>query len=68
MFFVRPAKSLTIDDRENNTKLVVRPCQRGDSGEYTIVAQNSSGRDQVTVKVTVTDRPDPPEGPLKVSA
>jgi hypothetical protein len=41
--------------------------QRGDSGEYTITATNSSVRDSVTVTVTVTGKPSAPEGPLQVS-
>lgn len=45
----------------------MRNVQRGDSGEYTITATNSSGRDSVTVTVTVTDKPSAPEGPLQVS-
>jgi uncharacterized repeat protein (TIGR01451 family) len=55
-----------IDNVDYNTKLVIRPVQRGDSGEYTVTASNSSGKDTVTVNVVVTDKPTPPEGPLQV--
>ncbi|KAF0299363.1 Twitchin [Amphibalanus amphitrite] len=65
-FELKPTKQLNIDDKEYNTKFVLRNAKRGDSGEYTITAQNSSGKDTVTVTVTVTDKPGKPEGPLKV--
>lgn len=63
---LRSGKNVTIDSQDYNTKLVIRPVKRGDSGEYTITATNSSGKDSVTVNVTVTDKPGPPEGPLQV--
>lgn len=62
----RSGKRVQVDNIDYNTKLVVRPLQRGDSGEYTITASNSSGKDSVTVTVTVTDKPTPPQGPLQV--
>nr|CAD7567464.1 unnamed protein product [Timema californicum] len=62
---LRPSKSVLIDSVDYNTKLTIRPVQRGDSGEYTITATNSSGKDTVTVLVTVTDIPSSPEGPLQ---
>ncbi|KAG8239130.1 hypothetical protein J437_LFUL018920 [Ladona fulva] len=64
---LRSSKTVHIDNIDYNTKLVIRPVQRGDSGEYTIIASNSSGKDTVTVNVTVTDKPSAPEGPLQVS-
>ena len=63
----RPSKSVQIDNVDYNSKFVMRNAQRGDSGEYTITATNSSGRDSVTVTITVTDKPSAPEGPLQVS-
>ena len=65
MYF-RSGKRVQIDNVDYNTKLVMRPVQRGDSGEFTITASNSSGRDSVTVTVTVTDKPSKPQGPLQV--
>jgi predicted phage tail protein len=53
-----------ITNVDYNTKLVVRPVNRNDSGEYEILAVNSSGRDLVIVNVNVTDKPGPCEGPL----
>lgn len=65
--YLRASKTTQIDNVDYNSKLVMRNVQRGDSGEYTITATNSSGRDSVTVTVTVTDKPSAPEGPLQVS-
>ncbi|KAK7065507.1 Immunoglobulin like [Halocaridina rubra] len=62
-----PSKHCQINNVDYNSKLIIRESVRGDSGEYTITATNSSGKDTVTVRVTVTDKPDPPEGPIKVS-
>ena len=62
----RTSKTVQLDNVDYNTKLVIRPVQRGDSGDYTVTATNSSGKDMVTVIVTVTDKPTPPEGPLQV--
>lgn len=63
---LRGTKTIQIDNVDYNTKLTIRPAQRGDSGEYQVTATNSSGRDQVTVTVTVTAKPTKPEGPLAV--
>lgn len=63
---LKSGKTITIDNVDYNTKLVIRPVKREDSGEYTIIATNSSGKDSVTVNVTVTDKPSKPEGPLQV--
>ena len=68
VYLCRPTKHLNIDHKEYNTKFVMRQAKREDSGEYTITAQNSSGRDSATVTVTVTDKPGKPEGPLKVGS
>lgn len=60
-------KAVGIESVPYNTKLVIRPAQRGDSGEYSVIAKNSSGTDTVVVSVIVTDKPGAPEGPLEVS-
>lgn len=62
-----PSRTVNIDNSEYTSKLTVRPVKRDDSGDYTIIATNSCGKDQATVKVTVTDKPSPPEGPLAVT-
>lgn len=63
---LRPSKAVTIDNPDYFTKLIVRPVRRDDSGEYTVTAMNSSGKDTVTINVVVTDKPSKPEGPLQV--
>ncbi|XP_011700590.1 PREDICTED: twitchin isoform X1 [Wasmannia auropunctata] len=60
-------RKVQIDNTDYNTKFSIRPVSRDDSGDYTVTASNSSGKDSVTVQVTVTDKPTPPEGPLQVS-
>ncbi len=56
-----------IENVDYNTKIAIRPVNRDDTGEYTVTATNSSGRDTHTINVTVTAKPSPPEGPLQVS-
>lgn len=63
---LKSGRTVSIDNSDYNTKLVIRPVKREDSGEYTVTATNSSGKDSVTVMVTVTDKPSAPEGPLQV--
>lgn len=63
---LRPSKAVTIDSPDYFTKLVVRPVRRDDTGEYTVTAVNSSGKDTVTINVLVTDKPNKPEGPIQV--
>lgn len=60
-------KRVTVENANYNTKVVIRPVKRDDSGEYIVTASNSSGRDTHTINVTVTDKPGTPEGPLQVS-
>lgn len=63
---LRPSKAVTIDSPDYFTKLAIRPVRRDDSGEYTVTAVNSSGKDTVTINVIVTDKPSKPEGPMQV--
>ncbi|KAL5273793.1 unc-22.2 family protein [Megaselia abdita] len=64
---LRSSDKVTIETPDYFTKLVIRPALRGDSGEYQVIATNSSGQDSVTIQVTVTDKPTAPEGPLQIS-
>jgi len=45
------------------------PVKRGDPGEYALAATATgrSGKDSATVRVTVTVKPEKPEGPLQIS-
>lgn len=60
-------RKVQIDNSDYSTKFSIRPVSRDDSGDYSVTATNSSGRDSVTIQVTVTDKPMPPEGPLQVT-
>ncbi|XP_023314705.1 twitchin isoform X11 [Trichogramma pretiosum] len=62
-----PSRSVYIDNTDYTSKLTVRPVKRDDTGDYIIIATNSCGKDTATVKVTVTDKPSAPEGPLAVT-
>lgn len=61
-----PTDTIQITNTDHHTRLVVRPATRGDSGEYKVVASNSSGKDIAIVNVVVTDKPSAPEGPIVV--
>ncbi|KRF85408.1 twitchin isoform X27 [Drosophila virilis] len=64
---LQSGKNTTIETPDYYTKLVIRPTQRGDSGEYLVTATNSSGKDSVLINVNITDKPTPPNGPLQIS-
>lgn len=64
---LRSEKNVQIDNVDYYTKFVIRPVKRDDSGDYIVTASNSSGKDTVTIQVTVTDKPTAPEGPLQAT-
>ncbi|KPU74929.1 uncharacterized protein Dana_GF19006, isoform G [Drosophila ananassae] len=64
---LQSSKNVTIETPDYYTKLVIRPTQRSDSGEYLVTATNSSGKDSVLINVVITDKPTPPKGPLQIS-
>lgn len=64
---LRNDKRIQIDNVDYFTKIAIRPVNRDDTGEFTVTASNSSGRDVHTINIIVTDKPMPPEGPLQVS-
>ena len=41
--------------------------KKEDQGNYRVVLQNPKGSDSADFKVKINDKPEPPEGPLKVS-
>lgn len=63
----RSEPHVNIEIVDYYTKLVIRPVNRGNSGQYTVTAVNSSGKDTAVINVTVMDKPTPPVGPLQVS-
>uniref|UniRef100_A0AC34RIM6 Twitchin n=1 Tax=Panagrolaimus sp. JU765 TaxID=591449 RepID=A0AC34RIM6_9BILA len=56
-----------LENGNYHTKLQIRACERENSGHYNVVAQNVNGKDSVSVKVLVVDKPSPPGGPLNVT-
>lgn len=44
---------VSIDNEDYKTKLVIMPVSRKHSGTYVIKAENSSGKDEVAVEVTI---------------
>ena len=56
-----------IEYEDYKTRLVVSAAARKHTGLYTIKAENSSGKDEVTIEITVIDKPGKPEGPLKIA-
>ncbi|KAL3982100.1 Fibronectin type III domain family protein [Acanthocheilonema viteae] len=53
-----------VETDDLKTRLYIKESKRSDSGECTITASNSYGETQATIKISVVDRPGPPEGPL----
>lgn len=69
IFYVfRSEPHVNIEIVDYYTKLVIRPVSRANSGQYTVTAINSSGKDTAVINVTVTDKPSPPVGPLQVKS
>ncbi|XP_067613922.1 twitchin isoform X10 [Eurosta solidaginis] len=62
---VVPKENTKVAHIAYNTKLRVSNATRSDSGTYSVHAENTNGDDVADVKVTVIDKPSPPNGPLK---
>lgn len=60
------APTLTIDNKDHNTKLAIANTIRKNTGVYTIKAVNEHGKDEAEVEVTILSAPGKPTGPLKV--
>lgn len=63
---IQPSDRIFPENGDYVTVLQNKKCERGDSGQYTISLSNELGSDSATVRVTVVDRPSPPEGPLLI--
>jgi predicted phage tail protein len=59
--------NMTVDVESHRTKLSVLMAYRRNTGTYVIKAENSSGKDEASVEVTVVDKPGMPEGPFKIT-
>ena len=61
------SERIKIENVDYHTDFILSNCVRKDTGKYTLIAENASGKDQETVELTVLGKPGSPEGPLKVS-
>lgn len=60
-------KSISIMNTDSHTKIVFNNVAKKHAGTYTLVIRNKSGEDSAKVSVAVLDRPQAPEGPMKMS-
>ncbi|XP_042199268.1 myosin light chain kinase, smooth muscle isoform X2 [Callorhinchus milii] len=51
-----------VEAREREVRLVIEEVQAADAGVYTLVVTNHSGSLQQPIRLSVTDRPQPPAG------
>ncbi|CAD7001755.1 unnamed protein product, partial [Ceratitis capitata] len=58
---------VNIDIESYRTKFSIPFAKRESTGKYTIKAENDSGHDEATFEIIVLDKPNKPEGPLRVS-
>ncbi|XP_043572761.1 immunoglobulin-like and fibronectin type III domain-containing protein 1 [Chiloscyllium plagiosum] len=59
---------ISIDNSKSFTRLSISKCNRKDSGKMTIKLKNESGTTSADVNLAVIDKPQAPQGPLKVLA
>ncbi|XP_065220483.1 twitchin isoform X27 [Planococcus citri] len=55
-----------IENIDYQTNITVINAQRKDTGKYTLIAKNASGKDEAALEFTVLGKPGTPEGPLEV--
>uniref|UniRef100_A0A1I7VVS1 non-specific serine/threonine protein kinase n=1 Tax=Loa loa TaxID=7209 RepID=A0A1I7VVS1_LOALO len=53
--------------RHGHTLLYISSAKRSDGGKYVLNVKNSTGEQSGAAELIVLDRPNPPEGPLKIS-
>ena len=56
-----------FDNTTGHSSIIIKDCERRDSGIYTIQASNACGEKSAQIKVQVLDKPGPPTGPLQFS-
>lgn len=61
---VEMTERTVVEFQDYKTKLAVKKASRLESGTYTIVAENDSGRDEAKVEVIVLAKPQAPKGPI----
>lgn len=55
------------EESEGMTDIAIQKLSMEDSAVYTLTAENSAGRSQLSFNLRVVERPAPPMGPLRVS-
>lgn len=63
---VKETSRLEILNKPSLTVLHIRHAAREHSGQYSIIASNSSGKYTGEITVVVLEKPDPPTGPVKI--
>lgn len=61
------SERIKIENIDYHTDFTIVNASRRDTGKYTLIAQNASGKDVETVELTVLGKPGSPEGPLDIS-
>ncbi|XP_038051694.1 twitchin-like [Patiria miniata] len=56
-----------IQEGSDEALFTCKHAERTDSGRYTITLRNNEGTDTCILRITVVDKPGPPDGPLEVS-
>ena len=49
----KESDELKIDEEDHRTKIVIPSCTRAHNGTFVIKAENSAGKDEVSIEVTV---------------
>ncbi|NXX39722.1 IGFN1 protein, partial [Tricholaema leucomelas] len=57
---------MRLDKTDSFTMLSIPSSQRRDCGDYKVRLRNDSGVLEINLKLLVVDKPQPPEGPIKV--
>ncbi|GIY50159.1 twitchin [Caerostris extrusa] len=64
---IKPDDRVSSEVSEDFVVLLNKKSRREDSGRYTLKLANTQGTDSASCKVTVVDKPGPPQGPLEIS-
>ncbi|XP_023689392.2 immunoglobulin-like and fibronectin type III domain-containing protein 1 isoform X1 [Paramormyrops kingsleyae] len=59
-------RNVTVEKAANQSRLLLRKCQRKDSGEIKVKIRNEFGTTEAISKLKVLDKPTPPQGPVDV--
>lgn len=62
----KPVSLDVVESSGTESTLEIPITHAEDAGQYSVVVENSSGKQEAKIDVQVCDRPAPPEGPLRV--